>query len=436
MWYIVRIVFCFCLSLLAVPLQAQWRLFDVQGGVRAVIKAPSSSRHIVVTAGDFGCMKYQLPNGDCGFVNVYSQSDSILRKELSMFDMDSGEIGGAYGTSFRTAYAGDQGIVLFCDPDDGLYHRTFMLVMPNGADTFRRVYGDSVAVEHVCRNSSIYGLSRGYLTGMRLFHLFSGEVSPEIRPRFYRGGREEAGGYLTIPPSDSVGFWRVSEDCGQEVVPYVVPGIPGQEIVSITTYPESHVVAMMRDSVRYITYDRARSWLRIPPPPAEYMTMGFTARLEHFTDDSVMVLCLGKDTTEVLVYRALGGETWQELPKAPFPSLSYIGGSSIYRLYVARTPSPVIRPPFGAVTDVVGTNLALLDPTAGVIDTVRRPVMTKRMIHRGDRLSFSEDKEWTLYAIDGAIVDRGRSSSIPFDVVPGMYVVVKSGERMMVAVAP
>lgn len=65
-----------------------------------------------------------------------------------------------------------------------------------------------------------------------------------------------------------------------------------------------------------------------------------------------------------------------------------------------------------------------------------RPVPTRRVVHRGEQLSFDEDAEWALHAIDGSIVDRGHSSSIPFDIPSGVYFLSKPGMQMMVAVIP
>lgn len=422
-----------------VSIHAQWRLFEVQGRVTALVEDRSSGRHIIVTEGNYGCMISDFPSAECRFTNVYVQSDSILRVKLPLFDGGSVPAGGLHGTSFRTAYSGDHGIVLVCDPHLGmgyLYPGSLLFIMPIGSDTFQRAFDDRVTAEMVCRTSAVYG-SSGDLQ-QRLFHLFSEEISEEIRPIFHgRGGiGETVGGYLTIPPSDTVDYWRVSEDCGQSAVPYIVQGIPGREVAMIVKGLESHLVAVMKNGDRYVTYDRARSWLKLPLPPSSYISAGYEVKLEHLTNDSSIVLCLRKDSVEVLVYRALGDETWRELPPPPFPALSFVGGGSVRRLYVARSPAPIERPIFGTVTDSTQTTLALLDPTASVEEISVRPVPTKRVVHRGERLSFDEDAEWILHAIDGSIADHGYSSSIPFDVVPGVYFLSKPGMQMMVAVIP
>jgi len=331
-------------------------------------------------------------------------------------------------------YRSDSGIVLVMELRHDIPTPSMVYVMRKGTESFVQTLS-SLFVSSVCRNATVVARRSFEDTLARKYDVFTRQsVGEEMAfgvPGW--GTRSVETGYQLIPPPDTNGSWRVSGDCGEHMRTCT---IPGKTIARIQAFLEPYLLAMTTDSIQYVTYDLGLSWLRIPSIPDLFTQAGYTVKIQHITNDSVVVLNLIKEGSSLLICGTLGQDVWEELPPPPFPSLVSIGGGSLKRLFVTKAPTLVRRGQYGRTTDSVEAILALLDPTVGVAEAAPRPAIAKRIVHRGDRLSFTEDMEWTLYAIDGSIVDRGRSSMIPFDVPPGMYFLSGSRQRFVIAVAP
>lgn len=404
---------------------AQWRIFNAKGVVKAIVEAPHG-QHVILTEGKSICSTFGGLNYGCQFDMAYMQRGVDLDIVLDLQAYGGNEY--ERGHSLRSVQANAHGVVAMFNFLTDISGIVRVYRLPVGDSEFREAFQSrpELFVYRVCRDASILALDNNGRQ-QRIFNIFTEDTS-HAAIRFPSSRQDVETGYITIPPSDSVPYWRVSEDCGQDAVPY---RIPGDSIVRIDTWMEPHQMATTASGKRYVTYDRALSWLEVPSLPIAYTGTGYTVQLEHFTNDSVMVANLRKDGSNLLVYCPLNGDTWRELPAPPFPSLTYIGGS-LQALYVARNPFYTSM----RTTDSIQPILALLDPTVGVTESAVPHVEAKRIVHRGDRLSFSEDVEWMLYGIDGSIAGHGHSASIPFDVPPGIYFLSKPGMQMMVAVIP
>lgn len=358
----------------------------------------------------------------CTFNEVYAQHGSVLETLIPrMYPGSDYDI----GTTLRSIYSIPDGVVLILNNLSDTWLPASIYRMPNDTIRFQAVYPHQLRVGQVCADGSVYAEGKA---GWSLYDVFTGMATPAQidGKRYPNTGREREA--MILSPSDSVPYWSASMDCGQTKVPF---RIPGDSITKLSIGTSYQIAETVRGDI-YASFDLGTSWHKVPPLPPIYASTGYSVKYRSILEnDSTIVLYLEQSGTNMFIYSRLSEGVWRELPPSPFPVLSIVGGSSLTSFYMAGTPDPTIS------ADSAQTTLALLDPTVGVAESVmNRPATTKRVVHRNDRLFFGDAIDWTLYAMDGSIVEHGHSADVTFSVTPGMYFLSKPGEQMMVAVMP